>query len=118
MRVISPLLAITTGIALIILASPVKSQSGKGSLFDFGQATCTYKKKLGNPPNEVATMAMIQGIAGDPQALNSWRDHTGGDTYWGNVQAGKVVLAFLDWVKTQESDKLGEILLAEVNRQC
>ena len=60
MRITRPSFAIITGITLIILASPVKSQSGKGPLFNFGQATCTYKRKLGNPPNDVAMMQMLQ----------------------------------------------------------
>ena len=87
---------------------------------DFANATCVLKEQMGNPPAEQAATMMIAGVGqASPEILNAWTAHTGGDTYWGNIQAGKNAIAFIDWIAEQPStEKATEILLSAVKRKC
>jgi hypothetical protein len=62
---------------------------------------------------------MMMGIATvNRQALNAWRANTGGNTSYGNIQAGRNVNEFIDWIKSMPDADAERILLSAVQRRC
>lgn len=106
----SSIALLSTFASLPALADPLQN---------FAAATCVYKKQLGNPPAAMAAAMMLRGMAGmDPQALNAWRANTGGNTYWGNIQAGRNVSEFSDWMQSVPDSKVNNLLISAIQRRC
>ena len=106
-------------LGLFIVASP--SLANASPIGNFASATCTLKASIGTTSNKKAIVYMMQGITmADPKALNAWRANTGGNTYYGNVDAGRNTVEFVNWIKTQNysSAALSKILLDAVNKKC
>ena len=74
----------------------------------------------------IGTILLISAFFGESQKMRwaavewgGWTAHTGGDTYWGNIQAGKNAIAFIDWIAEQpSSEKATDILISAVKRKC
>lgn len=115
---VSHILILSIGLITFI---PLKAiaQNGPQAVQDFADATCHYKKVLGNPPSEVAIAMMLNGmLAANPPALESWAAISGGKTYWGYITAGKKANNFLEYVKLVSSDTLQKQSVAAVKRPC
>jgi len=105
-------------IGFFVVALP--SLAAAGPLENFASATCALKASIGTRSNKKAVIYMINGIPVDPRAMNAWRANTGGNTYYGNVDAGRNMLEFYKWFKSENYpiETKAKLLLDAVNKQC
>ncbi len=113
------------GIAIVFSSTffPGATLASNNHIQNFVNATCVLKPKVGTRSSERAAAFMIQGIVMiNPLALESWTANTGGDTYYGNIDAGRNVNAFLDWFNVEtdrtSTEKVARVLISAVERQC
>ena len=113
------------GIAIVFSSTffPGATLASNNHIQNFANATCALKPKVGTRDSERAAAFMLQGIVTiNPLALDSWTASTGGDTYYGNIDAGKNVNAFIHWFKVEADrtsiEQVTDALLSAVERQC